>query len=298
MTSGDLFRVEFRVQNSVHKYYLVREIFSDAHKFSASRLITSGTPPAKAQINRCAALYGFDLELKCIAKAAKYRIEHFRYDVTDGGDSVFELERHRLLLSRKFRFISKERFTAEYIASAPGISLSADEIVQLFAEDKIPRNSALSQINRVQNLHNAVAQRDGKAPSAAKLVRIYDILAANLGRPELSLDDRENLKKLNRAFSERVHQGFYPFEQCILFHDALKTLFPEEDLFTYEVFASLLDAYGYLMNPSDAVSLEAAATFAHAANPVLEQEVRRLNEQKFRVKAGGKQKRLEFFCDE
>lgn len=295
MTSGDLFRVEFRVQNSVHKYYLVREIFSDAHKFSASRLITSGTPPAKAQINRCAALYGFDLELKCIAKASKYRIDRFRYDVTDGGDAVFELERHRLLLSRKFRFVSKERFIAEYIASAPGITLSADEILQLFAEGKIPRGSTLSLINRVQNLHNAVAQRDGKVPSAAKLVWIYDTISANLNRPVLSSDDKAELKKLTSRFSARIRQGFYPFEQCVLFHDALCTLFPDDELFTYEIFASLLDAYGYYMNPRDVVSLDDAAAFAHAANPTLEQEVRHLNEQKFKVKAGGKQKRLEFF---
>lgn len=295
MTSGDLFRVEFRVQNSVHKYYLVREIFSDAHKFSASRLITSGTPPAKAQINRCAALYGFDLELKCIAKASKYRIDRFRYDVTDGGDAVFELERHRLLLSRKFRFVSKERFIAEYIASAPGITISADEILQLFAEGKIPRSSTLSLINRVQNLHNAVAQRDGKVPSAAKLVRIYDTISANLNRPVLSPASKAELKKLISGFSARIRQGFYPFEQCVLFHDALCTLFPDDELFTCEVFASLLDAYGYYMNPRDVVSLDDAAAFAHAANPTLEQEVRHLNEQKFKVKAGGKQKRLEFF---
>lgn len=295
MTSGDLFRVEFRVQNSVHKYYLVREIFSDAHKFSASRLITSGTPPAKTQINRCAALYGFDLELKCIAKASKYRIDRFRYDVTDGGDAVFELERHRLLLSRKFRFVSKERFIAEYIASAPGITISADEILQLFAEGKIPRGSTLSLINRVQNLHNAVAQRDGKVPSAAKLVRIYDTISANLNRPVLSPASKAELKKLISGFSARIRQGFYPFEQCVLFHDALCTLFPDDELFTCEVFASLLDAYGYYMNPRDVVSLDDAAAFAHAANPTLEQEVRHLNEQKFKVKAGGKQKRLEFF---
>ena len=295
MTSGDLFRIEFRVQNSVRKYYLVREIFSDAHKFSASRLITSGTPPAKAQINRCAALYGFDLELKCIAKAAKYRIEHFRYDVTDGGDAVFELERHRLLLSRKFRFVSKERFIAEYIASAPGVNISADEVIQLFSEDKIPKGCTLSLINRVQNLHNAIALRDGKAPSAAKLVRIYAVLSANLNRPVLSPSRKAELKKLTDDFSARIRQGFYPFEQCILFHDALCTLFSGDDLFTYEVFASLLESYGYAMNPRDVISLDEAAAFAHAANPTLEQEVRHLNEQKFKVKAGGKQKRLEFF---
>ena len=74
-TAGDFYRIEFRIQNSVQKYYLIREIFSDAKKFSASRLITSGTPPTRTEVNRCASLYGFELELKCIAKAAKYRAE-------------------------------------------------------------------------------------------------------------------------------------------------------------------------------------------------------------------------------
>ncbi|HJJ54968.1 MAG TPA: hypothetical protein O0X50_02660, partial [Methanocorpusculum sp.] len=110
MTSSDLFRVEYREQNSVPKYYLVREIFSDSRKFSASRLITSGTPPAKAQISRCAALYGFDLELKCIAKAVKYRIEYFRYDLTDGGDALIELERYRLLQARKASLVTRDTY--------------------------------------------------------------------------------------------------------------------------------------------------------------------------------------------
>jgi hypothetical protein len=101
MTAGDFYRIEFRIQNSVRKYYLIREIFTDSKKFSASRLITSGTPPTRRETDRCASLFGFDLELKCIAKAAKYRAESFRFEEEIDTDAVFEIERYRLLTARK-----------------------------------------------------------------------------------------------------------------------------------------------------------------------------------------------------
>ena len=295
MVAGDLFRVEFRVQNGVPKYYLIREIFSDSRKFAASRLITSGTPPAKAQTSRCAALYGFDLELKCITKAAKYRIEHFRYDLIDGGDEVFELERYRLLQTRKAELMTKDHFLTEFIAAAPGVDATPDEILQMFTDGTLPRGSNLQSVNVLQNLHNAIMLREKRPVNAARVARVEKILSANLRASELTETQRTGTDALLSAFYERIRQGFYPFEQCLLVYEGLQTLFPHNPLLTYEIYGELLESFGYRILPTNADSLEHAVSYSRTVIQELEREVRRLNEQKFRVKAGGKQKRLEFF---
>ncbi|HJJ36809.1 MAG TPA: hypothetical protein O0X27_06515 [Methanocorpusculum sp.] len=295
MTSSDLFRVEFREQNSVPKYYLIREIFSDSRKFSASRLITSGTPPAKAQISRCAALYGFDLELKCIAKAVKYRVEHFRYDLIDGGDAVVELERHRLLQSRKASLVARDTYAAEFIAAAPGTDVPVDEVSQMFSVGTLPRGSTLHSVNYLQNIYTAIRQREKKPLTAARVARILKTLSQNIEDRELSDTQRDAVEKLLDYFYQRIRQGFYPFEQCLLAYEGLAEIFPHDPLLVYVVYGELLENFGYRILPRDADSMERALAFVHGANSELEREVRRLNEQKFRVKAGGKQKRLEFF---
>jgi len=293
--SSDLFRVEYREQNSVPKYYLVREIFSDSRKFSASRLITSGTPPVKAQISRCASLYGFDLELKCIAKAVKYRIEHFRYDLTDGGDAVAELERHRLLQSRKASLSTRDYYTAEFIAAAPGVDAPVDEISHMFSAGILPRGSTLQSVNYLQNIYTVLQQRENKPVTAVRVARIQRTLGQNLDFRELSNIQREAVDKLLISFYQRIREGFYPFEQCLLVYEGLMTIFPHDKLLVYMVYGELLENFNYRILPRDADGMEHALAFVHAANAELEREVRRLNEQKFRVKAGGKQKSLEFF---
>ncbi len=295
MTSGDLFRVECRVQNAVPRYYLVREIFSDSRKFSASRLITSGTPPAKAQTSRCASIYGFDLELKCIAKVAKYRIEHFRYDLTDGGDTVFELERHRLLQSRKVSLVSKDYFVAEFIASAPGVNATPDEVMQMFSTGVLPKGSTLRSVNILQNLYNVVLMREKKPLTASRIVRMQKLLSANLSVSPITDKQRDGVEKLLGGFYLRIRQGFYPFEQCLLIYEGLLELFPQDLYLVFAIYGELLECYGYRILPQNADSMEHAIAYVHKVNSELEREVRRLNEQKFRVKAGGKQKRLEFF---
>ena len=294
MTAGDFYRIEFRIQNSVQKYYLIREIFSDAKKFSASRLITSGTPPTRTEINRCASLYGFELELKCIAKAAKYRAEEYKYDQYDDADAVVELERFRLLLARRMQ-LSPEEYVSAYIASIPEVTFDADEIARMFSAGTIPRGKTLSEVNLVQNLFNAFYQRDGKPVSVSRLYKQHAVLSANLGGKPLSPDLRPALEKRIAEFSRKIKSGFYPFEQCVLLYQDLSELLPEETVFLTEVYASLLAGFGYILFPADAPTFEEAVSFVRFANPGLEREVRRLNEEKFRVKAGGKQKQLELF---
>ena len=294
MTAGDFYRIEFRIQNSVQKYYLIREIFSDSRKFSASRLITSGTPPTRTEINRCASLYGFELELKCIAKAAKYRAENFRYDQYDDSDAVFELERFRLLLSRRMQ-LAPEDYAAAYIASCTGVTFTADEIAKMLNAGVIPRGKTLSEVNLVQNLANAVKMRDGKPISLPRITKLHAILSANLKEEGLALELRAALEKRITEFQEKIKAGFYPFEQCVLFYQDMQDLMADETVFLEEIYASLLAGFGYILFPADAPSFEEAVSFVRSANPGLEREVRRFNEEKFRVKAGGKQKQLELF---
>ncbi len=294
MTAGNFYRIEFRIQNSVQKYYLIREIFSDAKKFSASRLITSGTPPTRTEVNRCASLYGFELELKCIAKAAKYRAESFCYDQYDDTDAVFELERFRLLLARRMQ-LSTEEYAAAYIASIPEVTFEADEISKMFSTGIIPRGKTLSEVNLVQNLFNAFTMRNGKPLSLSRLCRLHAVLSANRESKPLSPEQKSLLEKRIAEFSKKIKSGFYPFEQCVLLYQDLTELLPEETVFLTEIYASLLAGHGYILFPADAQSFEEAVSFVRSANPGLEREVRRLNEEKFRVKAGGKQKQLDLF---
>ena len=294
MTAGDFYRIEFRIQNSVQKYYLIREIFSDAKKFSASRLITSGTPPTRTEVNRCASLYGFELELKCIAKAAKYRAETFRYDQYDDADAVFELERFRLLLARRMQ-LSPEEYASAYLASIPEVTFEADEIAKMFSAGTIPRGKTLPEVNLVQNLFNAFRMRDGKPFTLSRLSKLHAVLSANLKDEALPAELRPALEKRIAEFTRKIKSGFYPLEQCILLYQDFAELLPNEPVLLTEVYASLLAGFGYLLFPADAPSFEEAVSFVRSANPGLEREVRRLNEEKFRVKAGGKQKQLELF---
>jgi len=294
MTAGDFYRIEFRIQNSVQKYYLIREIFSDAKKFSASRLITSGTPPTRTEVNRCASLYGFDLELKCIAKAAKYRAESFSYDQYDDTDAVFELERFRLLLARRLQ-LSAEDYTAEYIASCTGVTFTSAEVSKLFADGTIPRGKTLPEVNLVQNIANAVKMRDGRLISVSRIYKLSSVLSANLDKALLSADLRPVLEKRTAEFSEKIKAGFYPFEQCLLLYSDLQEGIADEPVLLEEIYASLLAGFGYVLFPANAPSFEEAVSFVRSVNPILEREVRRLNEEMFRVKAGGKQKQLELF---
>ncbi len=291
MTAGDFYRIEFRIQNRIQKYYLVREIFSDARKFAASRLITSGTPPTRTEINRCASLYGFDLELKCIAKATKYRSEAFRYDTYDDRDAVIELERHRLLTARRMQFMKEEEM-ASSIASYD-VGFSADEISQMLSSGKIPAGKTLQSVNRVQNLANAWKMR-GRSLSISHLYKLHAAVTANLSAP-LSPVHRPALEKRLTEFSQKIRAGFYPFEQCVLLYQDLQEMLDSEEFFVNAVYAEALSSFGYKIFPRDAQTYEDAVRFVTSKNPEIEMEVRRLNDEMFKVKTGGKQKKLELY---
>ena len=294
MTAGDFYRIEFRIQNSIRKYYLVREIFSDARKFAATHLITSGTPPTRTEIDRCASIYGFELELKCITKAAKYRTARFLFDQTDDTDAVFELERFRLLTARKNQMKPADLFPA-HGTSCTDVTFTEEEIAKLFSAGIIPRGKTLSEVNTVQNLKNAWQMRDGKMLTAAKLYKLHAVLSANLNRKPLDESLRPALEKLLKEFSGKIKDGFYPFEQCILLYQDLQHILPDEERFTEEVLCTLLSSFGYQIPAAYAKTFETAVDFAEQENPALEADIRQLNAALFTVKTGGKQKQLDLF---
>ncbi|HJJ67363.1 MAG TPA: hypothetical protein O0W80_01940 [Methanocorpusculum sp.] len=293
MTAGDFYRIEFRIQNSVRKYYLIREIFTDSKKFSASRLITSGTPPTRRETDRCASLFGFELELKCIAKAAKYRSENFRFEEEGDTDAVFEIERFRLLQARKQQMKSADHFF-EYAASHKAVTFEAEEISKMFSSGMIPRGKTLSEVNLVQNLKNAWEMRDGKMPSIHKIVKIHQALSANLGKEALTAEQKTSIEKQLRIFSEKIKDGFYPFEQCKIFYNYVKEITGDE-VFSGDIYHMLLSQFGYTFPLDKAEEFEDAVLFAEEENPALEYDIRQLNEAIFTVKTGGKQKQLELF---
>ena len=293
MTAGDFYRIEFRIQNSVRKYYLIREIFTDSKKFSASRLITSGTPPTRRETDRCASLFGFDLELKCIAKAAKYRAESFRFEEKIDTDAVFEIERYRLLTARKQQMKSADIFP-EYATSHKAVTFEAEDISKMLSAGTIPRGKTLSEVNLVQNIKNAWNLRDGKMPSIHKIVKIHQALSANLGKEALTAEQKTSIEKQLRIFFEKIKDGFYPFEQCKAFHRSLMEI-TGDDVFSGDIYHMLLSNFGYSFPLDKAESFEDAVSFAEEENPGLEYDIRQLNESIFTVKTGGKQKQLELF---
>jgi len=290
MASGDFYRVESRNQNSVPKYYLVREICTDNRKFTASHLITAGTPPTRTEVNRCASHYGFDLELKCIAKAAKYRVEHFHYDQYNDTDAFLAIEEYRLLQNRK-QLLQNETRTAEYVAYTCG--RTKEEMEKMFTSGTIPRGMTLPQINTAQNLFFAVNSRNKKPMTPKKIENISEELSRFSGRKELVLPDE--LSALIKEFYSRIKEKFHPFEQCLLFHQDLEELLPNEHVLTNEIYANLLENYGYPFLPGEACSWESTITCVKEQNPLLEFDIRHLNETKFKVRAGGHQKQLDFF---
>lgn len=294
MAVGDLYRIEYREQNRIKKYYLIREICTDNRKFTASHLITAGTPPTKTESNRCASLYGSDLELKCVAKAAKFRVERFIYDQYDDTDAAYEIEQNRLLLERKAE-LSGTPSSAEYISTCHGVSLSPDEVKKLFSTGAIPRGMTLDEVNIVQNLNNAVKSRKRKPLSTASLYKLHTELSRNLDAAPLSPDYEPKITQLLQKFYEQIKERYYPFEQCLLLYQTLQELLPEEQRFVDEVYARMLENYGYRILPSQARSWEETVSFVREENPLLQFDVRHLNEMKFKVKTGGKQKHLDFF---
>lgn len=290
MAVGDLYRIDTREQNSVRKFYLIREICTDNRKFTASRLITSGTPPTRTEINRCASHYGFDLELKCVLKAAKFRVGHFRYDQYDDTDAFTAIEEYRLLQNRK-ELLTGENRIYEYIALSTGRTV--EEISRLFETGFIPRGIDLPGLNTVQNLYQVVKSRDRRPVTPQKIRRISAELTRFLEKDPVELP--RDIPNLLKGFYARIKDGFHPFEQCLLLYQDLKTVLPEEPVLTNELYANLLENYGYPFLPADAASWEETVSFVKDQNPLLEFDIRHLNETKFKVRAGGKQKQLDLF---
>jgi len=290
MAVGDLYRIEAREQNSTRKYYLIREICTDNRKFTASRLITSGTPPTRTEINRCASHYGFDLELKCVMKAVKFRVGHFHYDQYEDTDAFTAIEEYRLLQNRKQLLNGEDRIT-EYVALT--IGRTVEETGRLFGTGYIPRGMDLNSINIAQNLYHVVLSRDKKPMTPQKIRRIH--MELNQFINEKPLDLPREIPVLLKGFYGRIKEGFHPFEQCLLLYQDLMKVMPEEHILTSEIYANLLENYGYPFLPDEAFSWESTLSFVKENNPLLEFDIRHLNETKFKIRAGGQQKQLDFF---
>ncbi len=292
MSPGELYRIEHRLQNKINKYYLIRQIFSDAKRFSASRLIKSGTPPTRTEINRCASMYGFELELRCVQKAAKFRTGHFTFDVIDDSDAVFELERYRCLFARKQELVRDSYYPA-YIAASTGVTLSASELEKLFSAGTLPRGKTLADINRAQNIYNAIRQRTAGPLTVSQIYKIHLILNANSDERPLSPAYRTDIAALLKTFYRKIKCGYYPFEQCVLFASAFEDLVPDSVLLTTELYSRMAGQAGYIFYPTTDTRWEAAVKYAKETNPLLELDIRELNTERCRVRSGGRQKQLD-----
>jgi len=295
MSANELYRVEVRLQNGLKRYYLVREVNTDAKKFAAARMIKSGSKPTKAEITRCIALYGFDLEMKCMNKVAKFRAGKFSFERYADEDEYFELERFRYLLARRPPG-DPEQEKAAYISST---ALLADtvftpaEVTRLFAAGEIPRGKRLSEINIIQNLKNAYQMREKNTHLSPRLVyKIRDVITQNLDTAPLSDESKKTLAELIVSFDQKIKEKAHPFEQCLLFYEAFSAAFPEEGLLGAELFSRMTSGFGYCV-PSG--TWAETVSWVKKQNADLELEIRRSFDDLTKGKVGVRQKQLDFF---
>lgn len=295
MSANELYRVEVRLQNGLKRYYLVREVNTDAKKFAAARMIKSGSKPTKAEISRCIALYGFDLEIKCMNKVAKFRAGKFSFERYADEDEYFELERFRYLLARRPPE-NPEQETAAHIsaaARAADVIFTPAEVVRLFSSGEIPRGKRLFEINIIQNLKNAYQMRKKNEHLTPRMVnKVRDVLTQNLDAAPLSPGSKKILAELIVSFDQKIKEKAHPFEQCFLFYEAFSAAFPEEGLLGAELFFRMTAGFGYRI-PAD--TWAGIIVWVKKQNADLELEIRRSFDDLTKGKVGVRQKQLDFF---
>lgn len=291
MKPEELYRIEKRLQNGLNKYYLIREIFSDGRKFSASHLIKTGAVPSRAEVVRCAGMYGFDLEMKCIDKAAKFRAGVLRTESEADDAVVFEVERFRLLS----RFVSEYAAPADVyweVAELSGGFFSREELAKMFVSGKVPSGRTVSDVVRAVVLKDVVASRKKERLSAASLKKLHALLHLHDDAALPGGSDLVFLQKRLASFYLHVGEGYHPLEQAGIFYEEASVQFPDEEYFVREIFIRLAGAFGYRIAP---MGFADAVNAACEANPLLELDVRSFIRSEFRVHSGARQRQLDFF---
>ncbi|HJJ47642.1 MAG TPA: hypothetical protein O0X39_01435 [Methanocorpusculum sp.] len=290
MKPENLYRIEKRLQNGLNNYYIIREICSGGRKFSASHLIRKGTVPSRSEILRCAGMFGFDLEMKCIDKAAMYRAEKLRTDSEADEADLYELERFRLLQMFSDEFIVQREYFDE-VADFDEISFTCDELKKMFESGKIPAGKTLSEVTCALNLRDAVLLRKKERVTCAGLKKLYAAIHVHEDKT-LSDSDAESLLAAVSAFYARVRAGYHPLEQAAIFFEEFSGKVPDEKIFGREVFNRLVRPFGYRFA---AGSFNDMVVFAREENVLLELDLRRFISAEFKVHSGARQRQLDFF---
>ena len=295
MSANELYRVEVRVQSGQKRYYLVREVNTDAKKFAATHLIKSGTKPTKVEITRCIGLYGFDLEMKCLTKVAKFRAKKYSFEKYTDDNEYFELERFRYLTGLQARrtigpdmaaYISETAYLA-------GAEFTPMEISRMLTTGEIPRGKLLSGVNIVQNLKNAYQARVKKERlTPCRVLKLRSVLLQNLDIASFSPGEKKILAGFISSFNEKIKEKYYPFEQCVLFYEKFTESFPSEVLLAAELFPRMTIGFGY---PVIIGGWEEIIGWVKEQNTVLELDVRHYFSEMTKGKTGVRQKQLDFF---
>ncbi|MCK9312682.1 MAG: hypothetical protein M0P20_01310 [Methanocorpusculum sp.] len=295
MSANELYRVEVRVQSGQKRYYLVREVNTDAKKFAATRLIKSGTKPTRAEITRCTGLYGFDLEMKCLAKVVKFRAKKYSFEKFADDNEYFELERFRYLVGLLARRTTGQDMVAyiSEIARLANVEFTPAEITRMLSSGEIPRGKLLSGVNVVQNLKNAYQTRAKKEHlTSGRVMKIRSVLLQNLDITPFSPEDNRILTGLISSFNEKIKEKYHPFEQCVLFYEKFMESFPSEVLLAAEIYSRMTTGFGY---PVIIGKWEDIIGWVKEQNTVLELEVRHSFSEMTKGKTGVRQKQLDFF---
>lgn len=239
MYSEALYRVEERLQNGKMKYYLLREIHSNGQKFRATKLITCGTPPTEAELSRAVLIYGFDLEIKCCEKTAKYRVENYTYELAHHDSSYMQLELFRLMTIRYMEFLNQEechefimshelRYVHES-AKTMGCTFTYAQTMEMNRTGRVPDGSYLRDVNEVQNMFTCVQLRraEPRKVTARLVIRIHKIMMDKVSTVEpVDLTIEEKIQKTLDRYYQRINEGYHPFEQMIIWYREFRILRP------------------------------------------------------------------------
>ncbi|MDV0443875.1 hypothetical protein [Methanorbis rubei] len=233
------FRIEPRVQNSVVKYYLLREVNSDARKFRASKLIKAGVMPTDAEVSRSILMHGFDLEMKCCEKVASYRVQNFRYEHAADENAYLLLEKYRYLDLRYHDYLNPEEIKDHikdheyhYVhqsAKTIGNTFTFSEVAAMLDTGKIPNGKFLRDVNEIQNLYacSVLRNADTRKVTLALIQKLRNMILANIQTPEkLTRENEIAVQKQLTRFYKRVADGYHPAEQVFLWHREFRTLKP------------------------------------------------------------------------
>jgi len=248
-------------QKKSPRYFLVRDVRVGKKRTKVKRYLCSGmTPPSVEDIEHYRKIYSYDLEIKAAKSAGKLGVDIYKTTYLS-KDYVDVIEEIRYLYKRFTESLTvneleqyEKYFEIHYVhgtTAIEGNTLSLGETEDLLLYGIPPKSKNMREIYEVQNFKKVKKYRDeykGKVnidfiknlhaiimqnidnESAGSFRKADDI---GIGGCDLrvcpSLEIKSELGKIIRIYYERIHEGYHPFEEAIMFHYFFEMIHPFSD---------------------------------------------------------------------